>query len=126
MIRAREKSRLLKAHRNDRPGPQKHKMPPGHVHAVRVPQSLIMAAQNTGSKLTQAAYQDLVQKSNENKITEYIQQWRGSEIDTVASSNNPDNTETSLYPFVVSHSNDDNRMQTSEVVETTISVCINT
>ncbi|KAH3796660.1 hypothetical protein DPMN_150229 [Dreissena polymorpha] len=80
MIRAREKSRLLKAHRKERPGPQQRNKPFGHVHVVRVPQSLIIAAQNSGSELTQAAYPDLAQISNENKITENIQQLCGSEI----------------------------------------------
>ncbi|XP_052224591.1 uncharacterized protein LOC127840150 [Dreissena polymorpha] len=122
MIRAREKSRLLKAHRKERPGPQQRNKPPGHVHVVRVPQSLIMAAQNSGSELTQAAYPEHAHISNENKIMENIQQLRGSEIDTVASSNNPDNTETSFSPVIVSHSTEDNKMQTSEVVERTNTV----
>ena len=58
-------------------------------------------------------------------MVENIRQLRDSEIDTVASTNNPGNTETNVSSndTKVSYYTDDFKMQTSQVVETTNNVC---
>ena len=50
MIRARERSRLrLQAHRKERQDTRQNRQNHAHVHSIRLPQSLVMAAQMAGA-----------------------------------------------------------------------------
>ena len=93
MIRAREKSRLKrKAHNKERSTTRDRNAVPtvnGHLHAIRLPQSLIMAAQMAGAAETDSIYAPEIEtpvlRSNVVK--------QNKEIDIVAKQNLP-NSET--------------------------------
>lgn len=113
MIRAREKSRLKrKAHNKDRSTARERNTTStinGHLHAIRLPHSLIMAAQMAGAAEAETGYDvqfpTATLRSNVNK--------QNTEIDIVAKQNYPngdirrsDNTE----PLVVSDKNEPSAM----------------
>lgn len=90
MIRAREKSRLkLKAHQkersNDRPKKNNSSVN-GHLHSIRLPQSLIMAAQMAGAAEAELENEPRSEKPTVNRP---IVAKRNTEIEIVAKQNIP-------------------------------------
>ena len=67
MIRIREQSKLkLKAHQKE--GPKSKSKETGHVHAIRIPQTLVMAAQIAGAREIKSELDEETERSEENEI----------------------------------------------------------
>ena len=68
MIRVREKSRLkLKAHQKEGQ-PKSKSNEKGHVHAIRIPQTLVMAAQIAGAKEIKSELGEDIERTEDNEI----------------------------------------------------------